>query len=289
MTMEKIRAALQSQDYSFVERLGESIAVSSRWLQRKPRPMPADQRHWPVREQWIAIGLFTVGATVASMFFADAAATINSKRLPQLLVDVSNWLTDFGKSVWFLWPSALLLAACALAGMSTRLTRTQHQVLAAIAVRAQFVFIAVAVPGLVTALVKRVLGRARPLVVDWYIPHPFTYTPFTTKGDFNSMPSGHATAAVSAAIVLGAIWPKARPYLWVYAVFICVSRVIGLAHHVSDVLTGALIGAACALWIRDAYAARGLIFYRDAVGRAMPTPGPSWRRVKTLARAILGQ
>ena len=289
MTMEKIKAALQSQGYPFVERLGESMAVSIRWLQRKPRPTPADQRHWPLREQWIAIGLFTVGAAVVSMFFADAAATINSKRLPQLLIEVTNWLTDFGKSAWFLWPSALLLAVCALASASTRLTRTQHQVLAAIAVRAQFVFIAVAVPGLVTALIKRVLGRARPLVVDWSIPHPFTYTPFTTKGDFNSLPSGHATASVSAAIALGAIWPKARPYLWGYAVFICISRVIGLAHHVSDVLVGALIGAGCALWIRDAYAARGLIFYRDVMGRVMPKPGPSWRRIKALARTILGQ
>ncbi len=283
--MDKFRTALWSRDHPFVKRLSEGVAVSFRWLQRKPQPSP---RPWPIREQSIAIALFIVGAAIASMLVADGAATINSKRLPQLLVDTSNWFTDFGKANWFLWPSALVLAACALAGTSDALTKTQHRVLAAIAVRAQLVFIAVAIPGLITAIVKRVLGRARPLVVDWHIPHPFTFTPFTNKGDFNSLPSGHATAAVSAAIILGAMWPKARPYLWIYAVYICVSRVIGLSHHVSDVLIGALIGGVGAILIRNAYAARGLVFYRDELGRVVAKPGPSWRRIKALARAIRG-
>lgn len=242
-----------------------------------------------MREQWIATTLLVVGAAIASMILLDGPATLNSKRLPQLLVDVSNQFTDFGKSVWFLWPSALVLAACALAGASAALTKTQHRVLAAIAVRAQFVFLAVAIPGLVTTIVKRLVGRARPLVIDWYIPHPFVFTPFAGKGEFHSMPSGHATAAVSAALTLGALWPKGRPYLWVYAVYICVSRVIGLAHHVSDVLIGALIGAGGAVLVRNAYAARGLIFNRDALGQITPKPGPSWRRIKALARAIRGQ
>lgn len=283
--MEKLKAALPPGD-DFARSVAGSIRMSAAWLRRMPRALPSSPPAWSTREQWIAISLLTLGAAIFSMVFADGAATINSKRLPHMLVEISNWLSDFGKSQWFLWPAALVLAACALAGTSRTLTRTQHRVLAAIAVRAQFVFIAVAVPGLVTQVVKRIVGRARPLVIDWHIPHPFTYTPFTGKGDFNSLPSGHATGAVSAAIVLGALWPKARPYLWVYAIYICITRVIGLSHHVSDVLIGALIGAGCAVLIRNAYAARGLVFYRDEFGRIMPKPGPSWRRIKALARAI---
>jgi membrane-associated phospholipid phosphatase len=233
--------------------------------------------------------LFTIGAAVAAMFFADGAATLNSKRLPQVMVDLTNRLTDFGKSAWFLWVSGSLLVVCALAATSTALTRIQQRVLAVIAARAQFVFVAVAVPGLVTQLIKRVIGRARPLVIDWHVPHPFSFTPFTDKGDFNSMPSGHSTAAVSAAVALGMLWPKARPYLWIYAAFICASRVIVLAHHVSDVLIGALIGAFGAVLISNAYAARGLIFYRNEQGQLLPKPGPSWRRIKALARTLRGQ
>jgi membrane-associated phospholipid phosphatase len=273
--------------------LAQSVAGSVRtsffWLKRKPRAVPLPPHAWSAREQWIAISLLVIGAAIFCMVFADGAATINSKRLPHISIEISNWLSDFGKSQWFLWPAALVMGACALAGASRALTRTQHRVLAAIAVRAQFVFIAVAVPGLVTQIVKRIIGRARPLVIDWHIPHPFTFKPFIGSGDFHSMPSGHATGAVSAAVVLGALWPQARPYLWVYAVYICITRVIGLSHHVSDVLIGALVGAGCAILIRNAYAARGLVFYRDEVGRIMPKPGPSWGRVKALARTIRGQ
>jgi undecaprenyl-diphosphatase len=220
------------------------------------------------------------------MFFFDGAATINSKRLPQALIDFVNWFTDFGRSGWFLIPTALTVAACAIAGAFLKLTGMQHRVLAALAVRAEFVFIAIAVPGLVDAVLKRLIGRARPLMIDWHIPHPFSYSPFNGRGAFHSMPSGHATTAVCAAIILGAMWPKARPYLWIYAVAICMSRVILLAHHVSDILIGALIGAFFAILIRDSFAARGLIFYVDKSGHVMPKPGPSWRRIKALARAI---
>jgi membrane-associated phospholipid phosphatase len=286
--MDKVKAAFQAPSNAIVQSVGGSVRTSAMWLQRKRRVLPSPRYAWSTREQGIAIALLVIGAAVFCMLFADGAATINSKRLPHVLVEVSNWLSDFGKSQWFLWPAALVLAACALAGTLSTLTRTQHRVLAAIAVRAQFVFIAIAVPGLVTQILKRIVGRARPLVIDWHIPHPFTYKPFTNNGDFNSLPSGHATGAVSAAIVLGAIWPKARPYLWVYAIYICITRVIGLSHHVSDVLIGALVAALCAVLIRNAYAARGLVFYRDEFGRIMPKPGPSWRRIKALARAIRG-
>jgi len=269
--------------------LSESVTASVAWLRRKPRRAATILQQQPIWEQWIAATLLIVGAAIVSMFFFDGAATINAKRLPQSLVDFLNWVTDFGKSSWFLWPSALLFGLCLWAGTSSRLTKTQHRVLAAIAVRAEFVFIAMAVPGLVDAVIKRVIGRARPLSIDWHIPHPFSYSPFTTKGAFHSLPSGHATTAVCAAIVLGSMWPKARPYLWIYAAVIGMSRVILLSHHVSDILIGALIGAFFAILIRDSFAARGLIFTVDGAGRVLPKPGPSWRRIKALARAIRGQ
>ncbi len=268
--------------------LQETITAAVAWLRRKPRRAAAIVQR-PIWEQWVAVTLLVLGAAIFSMFVFDGAATINAKRLPQALVDFLNWLTDFGRSSWFLWPSALLFGLCMLAGTSTRLNKTQHRVLAAIAVRAEFVFIAIAIPGLVDAVIKRVIGRARPLAIDWNIPHPFSYSPFNYRGEFHSMPSGHVTTAVGAAIILGSMWPKARPYLWIYAAAIAASRVILLAHHVSDVLIGALVGAFFAILIRDSFAARGLIFGVDSAGRVLPKPGPSWRRIKALARAIRGQ
>jgi len=288
-TIGKLKAAMQEQGPPALKRLNAGVAAGIGWLKRKPRSVSAAILRWPMREQWIAIAALTAAAAIVSMFFFDGLATINSKRLPPGLVAFANWFTDFGLSGWFLFPSGILLGACALAGSSSRLTKMQHGVLATIAVRAEFVFIAIAIPGLIVAVLKRAIGRARPLMIDWHIPHTFTYSPFNKWGAFHSMPSGHATTAVCAAIVLGAMWPGARPYLWIYAVAIAMTRVILLSHHVSDVLAGALLGAVCAILILNSFAARGLIFSQDQLGRVTPKPGPSWRRIKALARAILGQ
>jgi undecaprenyl-diphosphatase len=61
------------------------------------------------------------------------------------------------------------------------------------------------------------------------------------------------------------------------------------SHFVSDVVAGAAFGAFGALVIRDWFAVRRLGFYVAADGRVDPMPGPSFRRLRQVARALLGQ
>jgi membrane-associated phospholipid phosphatase len=77
---------------------------------------------------------------------------------------------------------------------------------------------------------------------------------------YASMPSGHATTVAAAAIAIGPLWPRVRPLMWLYALLIMFSRVVIVAHHPSDVLAGALVGAAGALVLRRFFAARRLAF-----------------------------
>jgi membrane-associated phospholipid phosphatase len=100
------------------------------------------------------------------------------------------------------------------------------------------------------------------------------------------MPSGHAASAVAAAVAVGAVWPRARVAMWIYAAIIMASRVIVLAHHPSDVIVAALVGGVGAVLVRMWFAERRLVF--DAGGiRAMP--GPSLQRIKRVARSLRGQ
>jgi membrane-associated phospholipid phosphatase len=291
--MDQKLKAMHDQRNPTTKRLGDGLATGLGWLVRKPRFAWAMYPHWSVREQWCALALFTFGAALMCMLLFDVRAALYARGLPQFLVAFFREITDFGKSGWTLWPSAILLLACLFVGASAVFTRMQRQVLAAIAVRAEFVFVAIAAPGLFTTIVKRIVGRGRPLAAEQHlhhnIPDAFYYTPFTTMGDFTAMPSGHATAAFSALVVFGSLWPKARPYLWVYAIAIALSRVILLSHFVSDVVVGALVGALGAIMIRNAFAARGLVFYRDDFGHVVPKAGPSWARIKALAGAVRGQ
>ena len=90
-------------------------------------------------------------------------------------------------------------------------------------------------------------------------------------------------------MAVGLIFPRARPALWIYAVVIAASRVIVSAHYPSDVLAGAAFGAFGAILVRDWFAVRRLGFYVGSDGAVRPMPGPSFGRIKRVARALFGQ
>ena len=147
-----------------------------------------------------------------------------------------------------------------------------------------FVFTAIAVPGLFVTAVKRVIGRARPLVAG---NDAMVFVPFRWKVEYTSLPSGHSATAFAVLVAVGALFPQARALLWIYAGLIAFSRVAVDAHYPSDVVAGALIGAAGAWLVQQWFAARGLGFAVTGTGAVRPMPGPSLRRiVKALARRL---
>lgn len=220
-------------------------------------------------------------AIVASMFFLDAAASGWARTLPRWFVDAFEQITNFGLSGWFLFPFGFILLWLA-AVASAALPRLSQGVVAMLAARFGFLFLAVALPGLFVTIAKRLIGRARPYVGSH--DDPFAYMPFVWRPEFASMPSGHATTAVAAAIAIGAIWPRTRIVMWIYAAAIMVSRVAVLAHHPSDVISGALVALAGTHFLRRWFAARGLVFRANDLGAK---PAPSLARVtSTLRQAI---
>ena len=220
-------------------------------------------------------------ASVACMFLIDTAASAWARTLPQWFEDVFERITDLGLGGWFLFPFGFILL-CLAAVTSPRLTRLTQGVLAMLTVRFGFLFLAIGLPGLFVTIVKRLIGRARPYVGS--PDDPFIYRPFVWAPEYASMPSGHATTAASAAIAIGALWPRSRAVMWLYALVIMFSRVVVLAHHPSDVIAGALVGAArCALAAARLRGARAVVF-RD---RSQAFPGPSLQRVKAALREVL--
>jgi undecaprenyl-diphosphatase len=157
-------------------------------------------------------------------------------------------------------------------------------VLAAVAVRVGFLFAAIAAPSLFVTIVKRLIGRARPFVGEQ--SDPFLYMHFVWRAAYASMPSGHATTAFAAAVAVGLLWPRLRAPMLVYALLIAVSRVVLNAHYVSDVVAGAIVGAVGALLVRDWFAAHRLGFVIGADGGVHTLPGPSWGRIKRVARRL---
>ncbi len=291
-----VKTPLEAATRSAPARFLDNIRSGFAWLGRKPR---APYRNIiRLRSAGLPLGavialailipfvLVADARRVTNEFFwlVDGPAILAARGLPGSLVGAFNDITDFGKSGWLLWPLGLALLGIAAAVAGRALDRPARLVLATIAVRLEFLFLAIALPGLFSTTVKRLIGRARPFVGGE--ADPSLYAPLGWNVEYASLPSGHATTAFAALVAFGAVWPPLRPVLWIYAIAIALSRVIITAHHPTDVLAGALVGSLGALLIRNAFAMRGLVFTVDPAGAVRAKPGPRWPRVKSVARAV---
>lgn len=99
---------------------------------------------------------------------------------------------------------------------------------------------------LVNQGIKRLFRRERPQP-DHPRPHHLR------KPKTSSFPSGHASAAFTAAGILAQRDPKLRPVIYAAAAVVATSRIHVKVHHASDVVVGAALGIAfakiaCRVW-----------------------------------------
>jgi membrane-associated phospholipid phosphatase len=253
--------------------ISENVALCSRALIR-----PARLTRLPQSSGIIVVALALVAGAAVSMPLFDATAVEWASGEPHWFRAAFEEITRFGLSGWFLLPCGFALLFLA-AVTSPQLSISARAVLAALGGRIGYVFLAIGLPGLFVSIVKRLIGRARPFVGGH--EDPFYYAPFNWHPAFASMPSGHATTAVAAAIAIGAIWPRTRIVVWLYAAAIMISRVAVLAHHPSDVIGGALVALVGTHLLRRWFAARGLVFRANDLGAK---PAPSFARVTIALR-----
>ncbi|MCP3682449.1 MAG: phosphatase PAP2 family protein [bacterium] len=83
-------------------------------------------------------------------------------------------------------------------------------------------------------LIKFAIARARPDEIVLLVP-------FTHIIDF-SFPSAHAAAAFAPVVILDREYPKLKLFWIVFAIMVAISRVYLGFHHLSDVVTGIVIG-----------------------------------------------
>ena len=192
-------------------------------------------------------------------------------------------LTDFGKDEYVLAVLGGLLIAVVI--VSPALRGIRRSLLLGLGTRLQFIFCAVAVPNLVTEVLKYSIGRGRPFVGGE--ANAFHFSHFAGNPAYYSFPSGHATTAFALAFAVSVVWPQARLAMAVYAIIIAATRLVLVAHHPSDVVAGALVGIVGAMFVRYWFAARRLGFAIQRDGSIVSLVGPSSGRLKRVARGAL--
>jgi len=156
------------------------------------------------------------------------------------LIDIFRAYTDLGKSAWYLWPSGFAIILCAILVQTKTLKLKIRKRTGQIGQKFFFLFMCVAVSGIVTDIIKPILGRARP--VELVRDHFYGFQPFSFQATFNSMPSGHATTAFALAFALIYLFPRGRVAFIALALVLALSRMMVNAHFLSDVIAGGVVG-----------------------------------------------
>lgn len=199
--------------------------------------------------------------------------------------DLKWWVDQFartGDSFYSLVPSGvlgLLFGGLYLRNRGTPRGRVYIWLAAAVG----FFFVSIAFSGILTNVVKIILGRARPEVaISLHWPN---FQPFARYGAYHAFPSGHANTLFAIAMALGCFVPRARPYLLAIALPLALCRVLQFKHFLSDTAGGAGLAIMTTLWLRHRLAKWNLVFTYVSDGRiGLTAPG---RLVRQRCRNLL--
>lgn len=223
---------------------------------------------------WLLAGLGAIAALIA---FADRSLEIWMTGLEGPMIGALRDITQIGNSRWYLVGLPIVFAVALW--LRQRAGGERALALDGVAGGAGFLFLAVALSGIVTNIFKLTIGRARPKLLDE--AGVYGVSPFSLDHDYQSLPSGHATTLFALAAALGCLAPRWRTPLYLLASLLAVSRTAVGAHYPSDLVGGAMVGIGSVLLLRRFLADRGLLFRRLPGGRLVP--GPS---IAVLAAAL---
>lgn len=253
----------------FAGRLMETVAFSSRRIRRRRIGSPQ-----PVWSRGLTLLLLCGAIAVALLFTVDSAVMDFMLSNRNKLTNWLAWLSDIGKSEWYLVPALLVYLATAAAdwrGVGYGVKAT----LVTLFGQAAFVFGIVAFTGIAVNIVKLFFGRARPAFYGEYGAYHFD--PFVVTRYSSSFPSGHATTIGTVAAILMIWFPRQWLPIAIVGLMLSALRIPAAAHYPSDITAGFLFGLIVTIVAARFFAVRRVGF-RLVPGKLLPAATGSGRR-----------
>jgi membrane-associated phospholipid phosphatase len=136
---------------------------------------------------------------------------------------IIDWITKLGLGIIYL-PSLLILT------IFSRYVLKNKELTA----RFLFLFMCVAIPGLICGFLKIIFGRARPTL--WLHHDVYGFYGLQWQAPFWSFPSGHTTTIMSMTFGLIIVFPRYAYGFLLAGLTVAASRVLLTHHYLSDIL-----------------------------------------------------
>ncbi len=145
-------------------------------------------------------------------------------------------ITNLGNSLWYFLSFILIFLFSYLAKKTKLISLDKYYYLKKLSF---FGFAYLLVVGIITQLLKHIIGRPRPNHVTSSGGFEFNF--FTTESAFHSFPSGHSSTIAAVIIIVTLTLPKLRYFFYFCGFLIALSRVVVGAHFLSDIFAGIVV------------------------------------------------
>jgi len=165
-------------------------------------------------------------------YFKDFNKSLNSVYLKEFFVDI----TRLGSSSWYF---AISVIGFGVVYLNNRLEFIKIEKQKNISNFFVSSFFYILVVGVVTQVLKHIVGRPRPNHTNFEDSFGFNF--FTFDSNFHSFPSGHSSTIFIICFILVATFPKLKYFFYLLASVIALSRVVVGAHFFTDIVAGAVL------------------------------------------------
>ncbi len=165
-------------------------------------------------------------------YFKDFNKSLNNVYLKEFFVDI----TRLGSSAWYF---AISIIGFGVVYLNNRLDFIKIEKQKNISNFFISSFFYILVVGIVTQVLKHIVGRPRPNHTNFEDPFGFNF--FTFDSSFHSFPSGHSSTIFIVCFILVATFPKLKYFFYFLASVIALSRVVVGAHFFTDIIAGAIL------------------------------------------------
>ena len=201
-----------------------------------------------VETQLLRVGLFLLLICLLLIGYGDRSVATYVKTFDRGVDGFFEIITTLGNSGIYLIPFGVISIVLRLFSLISRF-QSRKKYIMKVYRSLLFLFLSIAISGIITDIFKFFFGRARPLLLFKENYYGFAFFQFSS--DMWSFPSGHANTIFALATALFLLFPKGWPLYFFIAVLVGASRVITGSHYPSDVIAGGYLAVLTTLYVKQ--------------------------------------